>query len=160
MGLNPKEIGRILFPNDLEDVSTSKAIICIQEELNYLDNQMGHSYIDETTLKRLTDKTKLFIVSNCLDGYIEKYLKYYHFEKYFVETVNSSNNNSKSDNIKYLIQKYKLKNPMYIGDTIKDYEAAKQANIKFVYAAYGFGLLEYPDKINSIDELFTKFIDK
>ena len=43
---------------------------------------------------------------------------------------------------------------VYIGDTIKDERAAKDAQIPFIHAAYGFGTAEAPDAvIHSIDEL-------
>ena len=37
-----------------------------------------------------------------------------------------------------------LKHPVYVGDTIGDYNACQEAGVPFVFAAYGFG--EVPEK--------------
>ena len=95
-----------------------------------------------------------------MDGYIETYLNVYGFNNYFVEIVNSTTKKTKGENIAYLVKKYNLKNVAYIGDTIKDYEAAKQAKVDFIHAAYGYGIVNYPNKINNINELITKNIGK
>ena len=47
-----------------------------------------------------------------------------------------------------------LKNAVYVGDTVKDEEASKNAGIKFIYAKYGFGKnVKAQYSINSINEL-------
>ena len=45
---------------------------------------------------------------------------------------------------------HRLKSPIYIGDTLGDYTASKEAGIPFVYASYGFG--EVPDYDYTIAE--------
>ena len=35
-----------------------------------------------------------------------------------------------------------LQAPVYVGDTVLDYEAAKAAGVPFIHAAYGFGKVE------------------
>lgn len=156
MGLNSHDIGVKIFPSIDESIATKRIEQCGVEELEYLKIEMGSSYIDKKTLEILSRRYKLFIVSNCMQGYIEEYLKRYQFEPHFTSTLNASNGKTKSENIKYLVEKYNLKNPVYIGDTIKDYEAAKQANVKFVHAAYGFGKVDCPNKINNIKDLVIK----
>ena len=47
-----------------------------------------------------------------------------------------------------------LQNPVYVGDTIWDAEAAKEAGVPFIYAEYGFGeVTEYTDVIHAFSEL-------
>lgn len=154
MGLTCKEIGLYLFPNVDSFVSTKMVEMLCEEEVKYLEKNMGKTYIpNEQFLIDLTKKHQLFIVSNCKQGYIEVFLKHFHYEKYFIETLNSSNNHSKDQNIKYLVEKYNLKNVVYIGDTIKDQLAAQLANVDFIHASYGFGQVECDKKINNITEL-------
>ena len=45
----------------------------------------------------------------------------------------------KTANIKALISRYNLSNPVYVGDTAGDCTATHAAGIPFVWAAYGFG---------------------
>ena len=43
------------------------------------------------------------------------------------------------DIINYYLQSLNIDNAIYIGDTYKDYLAAKDNNLPFVFASYGFG---------------------
>ncbi len=107
------------------------------------------------TIKELSKKYKLFIVSNCIDGYIESFLKTSGLEAYFLDhECNGRTNLSKGENIKLIIERNNLKKAIYVGDTISDKEAAEYAKIPFVYASYGFGDVDsYDYKIDSISEL-------
>lgn len=63
---------------------------------------------------------------------------------------------SKGENIKLVVSRNNLKNPIYVGDTKGDMEASYYAGIPFVYASYGFGKVESFDyKINDISELLN-----
>lgn len=46
---------------------------------------------------------------------------------------------SKGENNKLIIRRNGLKQPVYVGDTQGDSQAARQAGIPFVFARYGFG---------------------
>lgn len=106
----------------------------------------------ENLLKELTKNYKLFIVSNCQDGYIETFMKFNGFEDYFIDFEHPGRTGlSKGENIKLIIKRNKLTKAIYIGDTKGDSEAARHAAIPFVYARYGFGEVE--DYDYSIDEL-------
>lgn len=155
MGLNGHDIGVKLFPNVNEDEATRRVEICSKEEVDYFDNkEIGLTYIpNEKFLIDLSKKYKLFIVSNCLEGYIEIFLKKYNYEKYFIDTANAGNLKTKAENIVDIIKRNNLKNPVYVGDTIKDKLSSDEANIDFIFAAYGFGKVENTKKINSLEEL-------
>ena len=155
MGLNPHDIGVKLFPNIDENRATKRVLIATVEEIPYLQEKIGKSYIDKETLEILSKKYKLFIVSNCMERYIECYLDNYNFNKYFIETVNASNGRSKGQNIKYIVEKYNLQHPVYIGDTIMDKRSADEAKVRFIFASYGFGNVENVEKINDIKELLN-----
>ncbi|WP_332870072.1 HAD family hydrolase [Salisediminibacterium selenitireducens] len=63
---------------------------------------------------------------------------------------------SKGENIKLIIERNHLFNPVYVGDTEGDLQASRYAGVPFVYAAYGFGhVREYDDVIEGFDELLN-----
>lgn len=94
----------------------------------------------EETLKVLKEKYRISIVSNCAGGYIEAFLESSGLGEYFEDFMAAAKEKlSKADTIKKMIEKNNVKNAIYIGDTIKDKEAAEGAGIEFVQALYGFG---------------------
>ena len=107
------------------------------------------------TIIKLSKKYKLYIVSNCVKGYIESFLNTSGLKDYFSDYESYGNTLlSKGENIKLVIDRNNLKNPIYVGDTKGDMEASNYAGIPFVYAAYGFGKVESFDyKIADISEL-------
>ena len=110
----------------------------------------------------LSKKYKLFIVSNCIDGYIESFLKTSKLSEYFQDyECNGRTKLSKGENIKLIMKRNKIEHAVYVGDTINDKEAAVFAKIPFVYASYGFGLVEqYDYKIDNIKDLYdNKFLN-
>ena len=82
----------------------------------------------------------LYIVSNCQDGYIELVM-----EKNGITDIISDyecfgrTGLQKDENIRLVIERNKLENVMYVGDTAGDFEASKKAGVPFVFASYGFG---------------------
>ena len=129
---------------------------CCAFENEYLLKNGAKLYPDlEETLKILKDKYSLYIVSNCQSGYIEAFLKYYGFEKYF-EDIECYGNNllSKGDNIKLVVERNGLDDACYVGDIQGDYDSSVDAGVKFIHAAYGFGKIdaEVP-KIDRLAEL-------
>ena len=113
----------------------------------------------EETIKGLSQKYKLFIVSNCVDGYIESFLDTSGLKEYFTDHECIGRTGlSKGENIKLIMQRNNIQNAVYVGDTMSDKEAADYANIPFVYASYGFGDVDsYDYKIDSVDNLLTLF---
>ena len=49
---------------------------------------------------------------------------------------------SKGENIKLVIERNGIQNGFYVGDTMGDFNAAKFAEIPFVYVKYGFAKVE------------------
>ena len=158
MGMQLDDISKKFF-NNLNETDRNSIMkeFCIAEQ-NSLAKNGGKLYPNlEETLLKLSRKFKLFIVSNCQVGYIETFLKYHKLEKYFIDFENPGRTNlTKGENIKLIIKRNNLKNPVYVGDTTSDLEAAKFANIPFVYANYGFGNVnEYDYAINDIEDLLN-----
>ena len=97
----------------------------------------------------------VYIVSNCLSGYIENFLNFHQLNHLFQDFECSGNTSQpKTYNIQQVIERNQLQNPIYIGDTHWDAEAADNNTIPFVYASYGFGIVDNPKFIvQSFDQL-------
>lgn len=107
------------------------------------------------TLRKLLEKHKLFIVSNCQCGYIELFMKKAGIGEYITDFECFGNTGkSKGENIRLLMERNEIEDAVYVGDTQGDYEATVLAGIPFVYARYGFGSVEsYDLAIDDIQEL-------
>ncbi len=109
------------------------------------------------TIKQLSEKHRLFIVSNCQSGYIELFLKKSKLEPYIADwECFGKNGKSKGENIALLIQRNKITDAVYVGDTQGDYEATQIAGVSFIFARYGFGSVDGCDRaISGIKELLN-----
>lgn len=155
MGLQLYDIGKKLFPTLDEDYRMKLMMECCNAEQEYLGEHGGNLYPNlETTLEKLHRKYKLFIVSNCQDGYIQCFFKAHKLDKYFDDIECSGVTGlSKGENNKIIIKRNNLKHPIYVGDTNSDLESAKVAEIPFIYARYGFG------DVTEYDYVMDKFED-
>jgi phosphoglycolate phosphatase len=133
-----------LFPYLDTEKRTDLMEICAKVELEILHTKGGELYPSlNETLGYLAAKYKLFIVSNCQTGYIEVFLKLSKMGHYFMgHQCYGTKGNPKSENIKDIVNDYKLAAPVYVGDTMGDYDAATKAGVPFVFADYGFGKVE------------------
>lgn len=156
MGLQMDELGKRLLPG-LKDEDRALIIKeCMNADNNYLKEHGARLYDKvEDVLKKLSEKYKLFIVSNCGVGYIEAFYEGHKIDKYFTDFENPGRTGlSKAENIKLIVERNNLKHPIYVGDTQGDRDAARGAKVPFVYASYGFGeVRDYDFKINSFEEL-------
>ena len=134
-----------------------------QEEVLKLCCKYEHEILHDTkesllfpnvieTIKELSKKCKVCIVSNCQSGYIELFVEKNHLEEYVTDTECFGNTLlSKGENIKLVLERNQFENAIYVGDTMGDYEATRFAKIPFVFAKYGFG--EVPEAENKIDKI-------
>ena len=100
----------------------------------------------EETLKTLSGKYPLFIVSNCQAGYIEVFLQATGLYRYFHGHLCPGDTGvAKAENLRLIKEKYHLKSPVYVGDTMGDFQACRKAGIPFIFASYGFGDVPVPD---------------
>lgn len=109
----------------------------------------------EATIKKLAESFKLYIVSNCMEDYMQAFLRSSGLKDYFCDYESHGKTGlSKGENIKLVMQRNNLKNSIYVGDTIGDKTAADFAGIPFAYASYGFGEVEeYDYKLHNIADL-------
>lgn len=153
MGLLLLDIGKKFYPYLEEEEIKEIVKHCSKIENEYLSIHGAKLYDNlEENLKKLSKNHKLFIVSNCQDGYIEAFYKAHNLEKYFVDFENPGRTGMpKWENIKLIVERNNLKNPVYVGDTAGDRKAAKLAGVPFVFAKYGFGDVEDYDFV--VDKL-------
>lgn len=131
---------------------------CIYEQKALLENNTDITYSGVLeTLNNLSGKIPLFIVSNCQSGYIELVMEKNKITKLIKDFECFGNTRlTKDENIRLIVKRNGLKNPVYVGDTQGDYDACKKAGVPFIWAAYGFGKPEddgYYSKIEQFSEL-------
>ena len=157
MGKTKDECANILYPEFSHEQGLNYLEEAIELTTQKLLIQGGKVYDGlEDTLKELIRRGyKLGIVSNCLEGYIEAFMLSSRLGKYFNDIVAAGKKElKKSDAIKLAIERDGVRSAIYVGDTIKDQEAAQEAGLEFIHARYGFGKnIESEYYINSIKEL-------
>ena len=111
-------------------------------------------------LHKLRENHDLFIVSNCQSRHIEKFLVQNEFEKLFKDHLCwGDNKKSKPFNTRTIVQRNKLINPDFVGDTEGDFERARNCELDFIQVTYGFGLPIGSYKLaNSFSELVLMII--
>jgi phosphoglycolate phosphatase len=115
---------------------------CCEYECQYLAKHNGRLFPGiEHTIEELYKSYKLFIVSNCQEGYIQCFFAANpHLEKYFTDyEYPGRSGKAKAENIRLVVLRNNLKKPIYVGDTAGDAKAAREAGLPFIYARYGFG---------------------
>ena len=159
MGYPMPEAAKILFKNVDNNIGIQilkKSGIMMDQYLKECKSNLLYNNVKET-ISNLHKNYKLFIVSNCKEWYIETFIHSQNLTEIFQDyESNGRTKLSKGENIKLIIKRNKLNNAIYVGDTIKDKQAADYAKIPFIYASYGFGKVEqYDYKINKISELLS-----
>ena len=130
---------------------------CMKTENDYLfanECRIGYPKVKET-LAELSKKYRLFIVSNSQCGYPELCIEKLGLTEYIEgHMCFGDTGTSKGKTIRTLMEKHNIGSCIYIGDTQGDLEACMEAEIPFIFCAYGLGKAESWDtKIDSIDEL-------
>lgn len=155
MGQTISYCAKLYYPN----IDVKRGVELLNEiaviVVNKIKNKEAkiYPYIEETLL-RLENKYDLFIISNTASKDYASAIKNYMNVNFKETLACGSINLDKSEGIKYIMNKYSIKDAIYIGDTRLDKTSAKQANIPFIYCKYGFGKMgssEY--EINNFSEL-------
>lgn len=148
-----------LFPSlSQEQKDELLKLCCIGEQKELEENKEKLTYPNVVnTIKKLSKKIPVFIVSNCQTGYIELVMKKNKIEKYITDYECFGDTRlGKDENIALVVKRNNLQKPAYVGDTQGDYEACKKAGVPFIWASYGFGKPESEDyyaKISDFSEL-------
>lgn len=107
----------------------------------------------------LVSQYHIFIVSNCQTWYLYVFFELSGLKKYLTGfDCNGISGQLKNEMLVNIKNKYSLNNPIYIGDTAGDEQAANLANIEFIQAAYGFGEpIDKVRRLNSFTEVLNHF---
>lgn len=150
MGMASDELMATLFPKLPAERREEFFEVGCAETNAYLAKHGGTLYDGiKELLEKLSRRMKLFIVSNCDADYIPAFYSGNGLSEYFAdyECVGRTGL-PKSENIKLVVERNELKNPVYVGDTALDYRSATSAGVPFIFASYGFGHVEGTEKIS------------
>ena len=138
------------------DQSKLMSYCCTEEQIELKNNTIDITYpgIIET-IKELSTMQNIFIVSNCQSGYIELTIEKTGLASYIKDfECYGRTGKAKAENIQILCARNRLTSAVYVGDTQGDCDACRQAEIPFIWAAYGFGKADkYYDKIEKPQDL-------
>ncbi len=163
MGKTMEETWKLVLPDFSKEAWDGIVAEFVLEEVSYLSKHGAILYEGlEDTLNKLHKEYKLFIVSNCQEGYVPAFMHAHKLEKYFDDyEVNGRTGLNKGDNIKLIMQRNHIQNAVYVGDTDGDEKASRIAGIPFIHAAYGFGTADKPDavitKLTELPECIKNF---
>lgn len=133
---------------------------CCESEHLALEKKPGQIFEGVVeTIKQLSEKYKVCIVSNCQAGYIELTMKALNIEKYITDfECPGYTNLPKGENCKLVMERNGFQSAVYVGDTQGDCDASAFAGIPFVFCEYGFGNVDrYDYKIQKFSELLELF---
>lgn len=152
-GKTMNEIADAVFPMLSPEERMSLLEICFDYENRYLETHPGKMYPGAVdTLRLLSEKYPLFIVSNCQKGYIEAMMKSCGMKPYITDHLCfGETGQPKSVTIRLLMERNRLNEVVYVGDTQGDADACRDAGIPFIFASYGFG--DVPDADQKIEKL-------
>lgn len=145
-GRTMEVIAEKLFPEETPRRRREIMELCCRYEQEVLEKdecRICYPGVVET-IRELSRKVPVFIVSNCQSGYIELFLEKTGLGP-FVTDIECYGNNGKSkgENIRLLAGRNHLKCPVYVGDTQGDCDASGEAGVPFIYVEYGFGQTDH-----------------
>lgn len=134
----------VIYDNLMGDVSVDKNLYI--KRLDYYETTLmprlgGRFYQGAIEgIRRLSERYQLFMVSNCGSDGLHNMMRFGNITECFVDSLSFGETFlDKCHNIKLLMTKYKLENPLYIGDTQGDSDSAHAAGIAMCHARWGFG---------------------
>ena len=153
------EIADVIFASIPESERYELMERCMATENRYLHDdpcRIGYPGIRETMAK-LSEKHRLFIVSNSQRGYPELCIEKLGLTDYITgHLCFGDTGKSKGETIRRLMEKYDIQSAAYVGDTQGDYEATVQAGLPFIFAAYGFGQPQrWDERIEKFEDLLV-----
>lgn len=155
MGLTPREIGDVQFPDLPPKVRYELTDQCLRSEDPYLYERGARLYPHvRETLRRLRGRYFIGLVSNCTEPYALAFLHAHGLTALFDDHETAGRTGlGKGENIRLLIARNGIEKAVYVGDTAKDQEAAAAAHIPFLFASWGFGDLDVQLRAAAFSEL-------
>lgn len=153
-------IASMVFPELPYEAQQELIDLCCEAEHHALEKTPGHIFEGVVeTIKTLSKKYKICIVSNCQAGYIELTMDALGIKEYITDfECPGYTGLSKGENCKLVMERNHFTSAVYVGDTQGDCDAAAFAGIPFVFCEYGFGEPDrYDYKIRSFYDLLNLF---
>ena len=151
------KIAESLWPNLSKSQRTKlMSECCEQEQIALKENEKKIEFPNVlSTIKKLSERFNIYIVSNCQSGYIELTMQKIGIANFISDhECYGDTKKYKAENLRLLCERNRLKKPVYVGDTEGDRTACKEAGIKFIWASYGFGTARsYDAKIEKFKDL-------
>lgn len=143
MGLEPQEIAERIFPGLPPDLGNPLIQACYDAEVVELRTtppaEILYPGVREG-IDVLGGRFRLCVVSNCQTGYLEGFLEHSGVGRFIADAeCIGRTGRSKDHNVRLVVQRQRLRTPVYVGDTERDEAAARDAGVKFIHASYGFG---------------------
>jgi phosphoglycolate phosphatase len=162
VGWEGKKVISVIMP-DFDDERRLEIYALVNEKRRTLLPQHGGILYDgvKEGLQQLATKYRLFILSNCAKGIIRVFIDWAEIDEHITdELAYGVNFMPKQHNIKLLMEKHQLQNPVYIGDTVSDGEESRKAGIPFIFVSYGFGTTDdYNLRFDDFKSLTDYFMD-
>lgn len=179
-GLKILGINKIITKKNIEDVAGKPFDECVEmrlpglckkyPELSSILEEQERIAIQEKGgelfpdvyqgIKKLSEKYKICLVSNCPEWYMQLFFKITKLKKYILDfDCAGMSHNTKDVMIKNIVIKNNFKKSVYIGDTIWDQDASKKAGIDFMHAAYGFDTIKNVKSFNDFKSLTNYFLN-
>lgn len=129
-----------------------------QEEYKKNQTNKTTSFVDIDTLIKLKERHKLSVISNKADSDVKRIINFYFKDVFDYVAGNEENVLHKPNREPFdlMVERLNLNEEViYVGDSIVDYEFAKNCNIRFIGVSYGYGNLDNLDVliIDDIKEL-------
>lgn len=160
-----------LFGNELSyvirhavsDRVSSEAIEAIVPKLTLVQAQCVYDTVPvlypgiNETFAAVSKRVPIMIVSNSVTGYIDAFLHGSGTADYVTDHIcNGDTQLPKDKNILLMKRRHGLHNPLYVGDTQMDCDAARSAGVKFAFASYGFGdAKDFDYRIHKLTDLIA-----
>ena len=152
-----EDIADVLFPSLPEQERYALMQRCLTNGNRYMQQhpcQVGYPGVRET-LEALSKQHRIFIVSNCQVGYPQLCMEKLGLTPFVSgHLCYGDTGTSKGRTIRTLMALHNITSCIYIGDTLGDQMACREAGIPFIFAAYGLGQANAWDaRIESITDL-------
>lgn len=159
-GKTMAQIAQVLMPDLPENLRETKMEHFMEVENRYLAShpcQVFYPHVCQT-MELLAREHRLFIVSNCQEGYIDICMDKGGFRHCIRDhACFGQTRTSKGETIRTIMARNAVTQAVYVGDTQGDLEAARYAGIPFIWASYGFGQpSQYDDRIEHFGDLATR----
>ena len=165
-GKTMTEIAQVVVPGVPQEQAMEVMDRCMDGEMARLRRDPCHIFYPgvKETLTELHKTHRLFIVSNCQQGYIELLMEKgglgmsmvtsqsyiislaVPFFTFGMADYFGNTGLPKGQTLRLLCERCNVRDAVYVGDTQGDMEASEQAGLPFVWAAYGFGKPAHWDK--------------